>query len=998
MEAEETLENKLIQQLAHGESQWTYRDDLKSEEQLWDNFFDILSRNNKAILNDVPLTDNEKSIIRSKIISPTFFKSAEWLAGANGQVKLPIQRDDTTLGTADLLVIDNTNIAGGNSTYEVVHQVKVHKRNGIDRNRRYDVTLLINGLPMIHIELKNGDHSPMEAFNQIQKYIDEGLFNGIYSTVQMFVVTNGAETQYIAAGQELRKKFLTNWVDKDNRPVHDYLSFARDVLSIPAAHHMVSDYTVLDNEQKNIILLRPYQIHAIEAIKNASIQRKSGFIWHTTGSGKTLTSYKVAHNLLSIPSIEKTIFLIDRNDLDTQTTSAFKTYAQSDTISVEKTANSYELGKKLVKPGKQVIVATRQKMQALFKRIKQDQQQKKLYQKLQQLNLAFIVDEAHRAVSPDQKNEIDAFFAKKPLWYGFTGTPIFDQNARQEKGANARTTEQQYGPCLHKYTIKDAIRDNAVLGFQIEEQKNYSASTDDKSDAAKLNQTYLSESHMRAVVKSIIQSSFVKLGIYNKDRRGYTYSAIFTTSSIKQAQKYYRLFKEIIAGKDPEFKVPNRIKRILPDFPKVAITYSIGENGDEDEANQNEMKQSLTDYNEMFHTNFDMAELKAYNINVNNRLARKKREFQPRDQQLDIVIVVDRLLTGFDAPSLSTLYIDRVPMPAKDLIQAFSRTNRIFDQDKKYGQIVTFQYPDEYKESINHALELYSDGGSNEVIAPDWKTSKARYKSARKTIDKYRNKTGAALLGESTEAQKKFLKDYQNFDKNYAAIQTYSEFLENNNSEELGVDDNFVEELQSAYQVVREKLRNDQENTDDNSEQKIDLDYELEISDSQTVNYGYILQLLQLYVPSDDNDVADKTAENIKQIDEYIQKFEKNNEALGKIVAKLWKEIQSDPDQFRNKQINEVIQEMINNAREDLLVKFAKGNSVNLDDLKFVVRNYDPEVDLGKQSGLNSLLANASYDEFKKTHPDVNRLKWKKSIRIGIRKLYVEQIASLEQD
>lgn len=263
MEQENVLEQNLIDQLTHGESQWTLRDDIKNENDLWNNFFEILSRSNKNVLKDVPLTNNEKAIIKSKIIHPTFYKSAEWLAGVNGEVRLQIQRDNTQLGTADFVVINNNNIAGGNSVYEVVHQIQFHKRREIDRNRRGDVTLLINGLPMIHIELKNRAHSSKEALNQIQKYIDEQMFSGIFSTLQFFVVTNGSYTQYIAAGQQLKEKFLTTWVDKENKPVQNYLEFAKDVLSIPAAHNMVANYIALDSTQHSIIVLRPYQIHAI---------------------------------------------------------------------------------------------------------------------------------------------------------------------------------------------------------------------------------------------------------------------------------------------------------------------------------------------------------------------------------------------------------------------------------------------------------------------------------------------------------------------------------------------------------------------------------------------------------------------------------------------------------------------------------------------------------------------------------------------------------------
>lgn len=1004
MEQENVLEQNLIDQLTHGESQWTLRDDIKNEDDLWNNFFEILSRSNKDVLKDAPLTDNEKAIIKSKIIHPTFYKSAEWLAGVNGEVRLQIQRDNTKLGTADFVVINNNNIAGGNSVYEVVHQIQFHKRREVDRNRRGDVTLLINGLPMIHIELKNRAHSPKEAFNQIQKYIDEQMFNGIFSTLQFFVVTNGSYTQYIAAGQQLKEKFLTTWVDKENKPVQNYLEFAKDVLSIPAAHNMVANYIALDSTQHSIIVLRPYQIHAIQAIFDASYgkdnkdQPHSGFVWHTTGSGKTLTSYKVAHNLLKIPSIQKTIFLIDRNDLDTQTTQAFETYAQNDSIDVEGTENSYSLARKLVSSDKRVIVTTRQKMQALFKRIAQDQEQKRLYRKLKDVKLAFIVDECHRAVSPDQKNEIDAFFTKNPpLWYGFTGTPIFAENAREAKGKNARTTEQQYGKCLHKYTIKDAIRDKAVLGFQVEEESNASEDADE-SDTDARNKEYASLSHMKAVVKRILNNSYRKLGIYNKDNRGYTYDAIFTTSSIKQAQKYYRIFRDVINDKDPDIKIPNRIKKVLPDFPKIAITYSISENGDGDEANQNEMKQSLEDYNKMFNTHYSMAELGAYNTNVNDRLARKKDEFKPRSQQLDIVIVVDRLLTGFDAPCLSTLFLDRAPMPYKDLIQAFSRTNRIFDRDKRYGQIVTYQYPKKYKESINGALMLYTEGSEKQALAPTWDESILEFNNAEKKIIKYQGDHGIPITEAPLEDQKRFLKEYQDFDKSLGAIKTYNEFNNIDLEKDYGLDPMFIEDTRATYEVVKEKVKEatgkDKPTTEDDDQ--FDPDYELENTGRQEINYAYIVQLIQAYIPSDDKENSKRTKAEVKEIDDYIENLGKNNKSLADIVNNLWFQIKFDPEKFRNKQVNELLQNMIDDAREDLIKKFADENGLNIDDLKFVIRHYDPnEVD-HQQTGINALLSFKVFSGFRKTHPDMNMLQWKKKVRLGLNKFYKEQISPLE--
>lgn len=280
-------------------------------------------------------------------------------------------------------------VAGGSSIYEVINQYQALRDDAgpTDKNRRFDVSLLINGIPLIHIELKNRNHPYMDGFRQIKKYIEEGRFSGIFSAVQMFVVSNAAETKHFAAAQvnELNEKFVSGWADENSEPITSYLSFAESLLSIPAAHHMVTQYTVLDKDARRLLLLRPYQIHAIKAIRAASKVGKSGYIWHTTGSGKTMTSYKAARNLLmDIPSIDKTVFLIDRKDLDTQTNDAFKSYAQNDTVDVDETDNVTDLMKKLKNTGRDVIITTIQKLQiAIKKRLvgKEDTRRVQAYKK-----------------------------------------------------------------------------------------------------------------------------------------------------------------------------------------------------------------------------------------------------------------------------------------------------------------------------------------------------------------------------------------------------------------------------------------------------------------------------------------------------------------------------------------------------------------------------------------------------------------------------------------
>ncbi len=430
---------------------------------------------------------------------------------------------------------------------------------------------------MIHIELKNKQHSYMDGFWQIKKYIGEGKFTGIFSAVQMFVVSNGVDTRYFAAASdaELNPKFMSGWVDRENNPVSDYLSFAKSVLRIPEAHEMIARYTVLDEDAKRLILLRPYQIHAIESIREASKVGKSGFVWHTTGSGKTLTSYKATRNLLmDIPAIDKAIFLIDRKDLDTQTTMAFQAYANNDLVDVDETDNVNDLKKKLKSDDRQVIVTTIQKMQILIgKRLEEGTSD---YSKIKNLKIAFVVDECHRAVTPKTKRELERFFGRA-LWYGFTGTPRFAENPYPQMGDLPRTTEELYGKRLHRYTIQNAIHDKAVLGFQVEHNgpKNMPDETDDS--------IYESEAYMLKVLEVILNKSYHKLGFQNG--KGMTYEGLLTTSSIQRAQKYYELLAKVKNG-ETSLVIGEKIKQVLPDFPKFAITYSVTENEEVSHANQ----------------------------------------------------------------------------------------------------------------------------------------------------------------------------------------------------------------------------------------------------------------------------------------------------------------------------------------------------------------------------------------------------------------------------
>ena len=952
-ELESVLEKRLIEQLCSEESQWTYRPDLRTEEDLWNNFKYILEQNNKAKLDDVPLSESEFAKVKNDLSHASFYDAGKWLVGENGKVYVHVQRGNETL---HLVVMNNEHIAGGSSVYEVINQYQAFKSEDDEtgRDRRFDVTLLINGIPMIHIELKNKEHPYIDGYRQIKKYIAEGKFHGLFSNVQMFVVSNAVDTKYFSAARdtELNKKFLTGWIDEENIPVCDYIEFAKDVLRIPQAHEMVTKYTVLDNDKKKLLILRPYQIHAIEAMRTASKSGKSGFIWHTTGSGKTMTSYKATRNLLmDIPSIEKTVFLIDRKDLDMQTKGAFQSYADNDTIDVDDTENVGSLIKRLADDNRQMIVTTRQKMQVMInRRLKEGTKE---YDKIRSLKVAFVVDECHRAVTPQTKREIERFF-NRSIWFGFTGTPIFEENKYEQKGDLAQTTEELYGPCLHSYTIKEAIHDGAVLGFNVENL----GPKDVKSDEEEAY--YHSEGHMRNVLNVILNQSLSKFGMQNG--RGKSYEAMLTVESIAAAQKYYDFILKVKNGED-ELKINEEVKRALPDFPKVAVTFSVSENEESSQANQDAMRRILAYYNGIFGTSYQLEGLNAYNNNLNDRLARKEKRYCDRDQQVDLVIVVDRLLTGFDAPCLSTLFIDRPPMSPQGLIQAFSRTNRLFDTNKEYGQIVTFRSPKEYKKKINDALILYSKGGFGKAIAEDWDTVLENFNLSLKTIRTFAP-TPADALNLSKKQMKTFVRLFRDLDHDFAHLKSFSTYNPKL-METFNFSQDDYEDYAAAYKNIVEILKKDKPENPD--EPIITDDYDLVAFSKFKIDFEYIVELLQGFVdflrPEDSEFDESEFEHKLLELREIVREYAEDNPGLSNILMQVLDEIESDKTKFMGQDMSVIINQMRYTAIDKEIERFAQKWFIGFDDVKYEAYNFRD----GELANENKLKENADYSAYKET-------------------------------
>ena len=954
-ELESMIEKKLIEQLIYGDSQWTYREDLKTEEDLWANFRYILEQNNKDRLDGEGLSDSEFEQVKNQLQFSSFYKAGEWLVGENGKVMVHVQRDMEKL---HLVVMNHEHIAGGSSVYEVINQYKALKSDDEDstdvRDRRFDVTLMINGLPMIHIELKNKQHSYMDGFWQIKKYIGEGKFTGIFSAVQMFVVSNGVDTRYFAAAgdTELNPKFMSGWVDRKNNPVSDYLSFAKSVLRIPQAHEMIARYTVLDEDSRRLILLRPYQIHAIESIREASKTGESGFVWHTTGSGKTLTSYKATRNLLmDIPSIDKTIFLIDRKDLDTQTTMAFQAYANNDLVDVDETDNVNDLKKKLKSADRQVIVTTIQKMQILIS--KRLQEGTPDFDKIKNLRVAFVVDECHRAVTPKTKRELERFFGRS-LWYGFTGTPRFAENPYPQMGDLPRTTEELYGKCLHSYTIQNAIHDKAVLGFQVEH--NGPKNMTDETDSSQ----YDNEAHMLKVLDVILNKSYYKLGFQNG--KGMTYECMLTTKSIQVAQKYYELLTRVKNG-ETSLVIDEKIRQVLPDFPKFAITYSVTENEEGSHVNQEKMQKSLDDYNGMFGTKYEMSQIQSYNANLNKRLARKDARFKSRREQLDLVIVVDRLLTGFDAPCMSTIFIDRQPMGPHDLIQAFSRTNRIYDTNKTYGQIVTFQAPMLFKKCVDNAVKLYSAGSTETALLAEWDEVEPAFRKALSALKICAEKP-SDIPGMSMKEKKIFSKMFQEFDSLFAQLKSFTKY-DDSMLETYGITETEYEDYAGHYKNVMEEIRDSKDHGDsDSGDTQVDQDYELMAYSSTKIDYEYIINLIQNIVTPTEEDEEITPQERLKKLEEvkqYVAELRKDNEKVADLMSNLIADIEKDDRKYRGKSILNIIENMKRDCVEKVISDFCIQWYASKDDVMYAAIHYRN----GKIPNETAIKATIDYTSYK---------------------------------
>ncbi len=711
-----------------------------TEADLLRNWANILYENNRSIdrLNDTPLTDGEMQQIIEQI---TELRTPLKLNGFINGKTVSIIRDNTDDNLhfgkeVSLKIYDRREIAAGQSRYQIAQQPIFKSKSKILNDRRGDLMLLINGMPVIHVELKRSGVSVSQAYHQIEKYSKEGIFTGLFSLVQIFVAMEPDETVYFAnpgPDGKFNKDFYFHWADYNNEPINNWEKIASSLLSIPMAHQLIGFYTVADNTDGVLKVMRSYQYFAANAISDKVSKTDwngknllGGFIWHTTGSGKTMTSFKSAQLIANSKDADKVIFLMDRIELGTQSLLEYRGFADENE-DVQATENTGILVTKLksTDPANTLIVTSIQKMSNI--KDEDDGLNAHDIQVMNSKRTVFIVDEAHRSTFGDMLITIKNAFPAA-IFFGFTGTPIHEENQKK-----MNTTSTVFGDELHRYSIADGIRDKNVLGFDPYKILTYKdrdlrravalekARANDEaealSDPAKKrifnkymkevkmagyvdgagtyikgiedfipNSQYEREEHQEKVVEDIIEN-WLMLSQNGK------FHAIFATSSISEAIQYYRL-----------------LKNTKPDLKITALFDPHIDNNSGFAYKEDGLVEIMQDYNEKYEQDFTLANHAKFKKDIAARLAHKesyKRIETTPDKQIDLLIVVDQMLTGFDSKWINTLYLDKV-IRYENIIQAFSRTNRLFGPDKPFGTIRYYKYPHTMEQHINNAVKLYS--------------------------------------------------------------------------------------------------------------------------------------------------------------------------------------------------------------------------------------------------------------------------------------------------
>ena len=802
-QSEQALENGLIATLQDMSYEYV---ELKEETNLYANFKKQLEKHNAkelAAVGKTEFTDKEFERICIHLEGGTLFEKSKKLRDL-----FPLETEDGKRVWVEFL--DRNHWC--QNEFQVSNQITVEGR----KTCRYDVTILVNGLPLVQIELKKRGVELKQAYNQIQRY-HKTSFHGLFDYIQIFVISNGVNTRYFANNPNCGYKFTFNWTLKNNEAVNDLSTFAADFFDKCTLGKMISKYIVLHEGDKCLMVLRPYQYYAVEEILDrVQNTNKNGYIWHTTGAGKTLTSFKAAQLVSELDGIDKVLFVVDRHDLDTQTQAEYEAFEPG---AVDATEDTYELIKRF-NSDKKIILTTIQKLNTA---VKKDYYSKRI-ESMRDKKVVMIFDECHRSHFGECHKNIVHFFRNLQI-FGFTGTPIFAENAKQDL-----TTHDVFGECLHKYMIKDAIADENVLGFLVEYYNG------------KLDANEMSDTRMKEIAEFILNN-------FGKSTYGGEFNALFAVQSVPMLLKYYKIFKEL----NPKIKIA-AIFTYAPNSSQDDAKTGMNQGFETDNVASDELQEIMDDYNRNFGTAFTTDNFQNYYDDINERMKKRKADQEP----IDLLLVVGMFLTGFDAKKLNTLYVDK-NMEYHGLLQAFSRTNRVLNEKKRFGKILCFR---DLKDNVDASIKLFSQGGIEAVTRPPFKEVKKQLNELSISFLEHYPTMASVDALKSEYDKKKFLLAFREIIKKRAEIQIYEDF--SNDDPGLVLSEQDYNDYRSKYLDMTVGFIKPEEENDEmlhDGQQEIlygdqsieDIDFCLELLHSDVVNVAYILSLISDLNPSDED-------------------------------------------------------------------------------------------------------------------------------------------------
>lgn len=900
VQSEAALENGLIATLQQMNYEYVQ---IEEEKNLRTNFKSQLEKHNRKRLEEIG---------RTKFTEAEFEKILIYLEGGTRFEKAKKLRDlfPLELDNGERLWVEFLNRTHWcQNEFQVSHQITVEGR----KKCRYDVTILINGLPLVQIELKRRGVELKQAYNQIQRY-HKTSFHGLFDYVQLFVISNGVNTRYFANNPNSGYKFTFNWTDADNVPFNELEKFATSFFDKCTLGKIIGKYIVLHEGDKCLMVLRPYQFYAVEKIldrvKNSN---NNGYIWHTTGAGKTLTSFKAAQLVAESDDVDKVMFVVDRHDLDTQTQSEYEAFEPG---AVDSTDNTDELVKRLHGNSK-IIITTIQKLNAAVSK----QWYSRRIEEIRHARIVMIFDECHRSHFGDCHKNIVRFFDNTQI-FGFTGTPIFVENA-----VDGHTTKEIFGDCLHKYLIKDAIADENVLGFLVEYYHG-------NADVDNANQNRMTE-----IAKFILNN-------FNKSTFDGEFDALFAVQSVSTLIRYYKIFKSL----NPKIRIGAVFTYASNSSQDDTLTgMNTGSYVSESTGEADELQAIMDDYNDMFGTSFTTENFRAYYDDINLRMKKKKTDMKP----LDLCLVVGMFLTGFDSKKLNTLYVDK-NMDYHGLLQAFSRTNRVLNEKKRFGKIVCFR---NLKSNVDASIKLFSNSNNLEdIVRPPFNEVKKNYQELTTNfLEQYPTPSSIDLL-QSEKDKKLFILAFRDVIKKHAEIQVYDEFEED--AADLGMTEQQFMDFRSKYLDIYDTFAGgckpseenqtpdeDTESTETSTESGIDdIDFCLELLHSDIINVTYILELIADLNPYS----ADYKEKRTYIIDTMIKDAELRNKAK-LIDGFIQQNVDDDRDNFMARKqkfdgtsdLEERLNNYITTERNNAVDKLAKEEGLDVSVLNHYLSEYD---------------------------------------------------------